>query len=490
MSNSTDRQPVSKNIALKDIVIDEGIQPRDGIKPQVVKRYVEAIENGAKMPPIVVFVVFDTGVTRYLAGGYHRYEAYRELGKRSVACLVYQGTREDAELFAIGDNNHGEHYTNEEKNKNVAKVLKSPLSANWSDRKIALHVGVSHEFVRNVRAAQVSTVDTSTERIGADGKTYNTANIGKKASAEGETSTVEFNPGDEVSGVDNTGQPVLGTFVKSYPPLGNRARCLVQDSTGQHIAFMDSLKHVGAENEAESTVRFQRGDYVKWADEKDGFFYYGRFLGTDGMRPGVAIVGELDTDLDVPIDDETVFSAVPWDHLQPYDPTEEDDDGDEITATPEEMERARAGIRAAMALRNGEAPPEETGSSDEPHLTVAQRIEAIPLYQALHQHGHVGRIFFDQAEIWFECEKIFKAAHAKLPRIRYTTGPISDSIQSLGSIPSPEHWEGCAACKGTLRVGERADPCPRCKGGFTVHRNQGVSADVVAAAATVAGDDE
>lgn len=168
MSTETVR-PAAKNIALKDIVIDPGIQPRDSIDAATVTEYAAAIEAGANMPPAVVF---DTGVSRYLAGGFQRHAAHLQLGKRSLACIVYQGTYEDAWIFARGDNKHGKHFTNDEKNRIVSELLDNPVTGQWTDRKIALHVGVSHPFVAQIRQKRLVTVTSQTERIGADGRTY------------------------------------------------------------------------------------------------------------------------------------------------------------------------------------------------------------------------------------------------------------------------------------------------------------------------------
>lgn len=54
-----------------------------------------------------------------------------------------------------------------------------------SDRQIAKHVGVDHTTVMAARARLVVTggIHQSTERVGLDGRTINTANIGKAKAA-------------------------------------------------------------------------------------------------------------------------------------------------------------------------------------------------------------------------------------------------------------------------------------------------------------------
>ena len=124
-----------------------------------------------------------------------------------------------------------------------------------------------------------------------------------------------------------------------------------------------------------------------------------------------------------------------------------------------------------------EATPET--ESEPAKLTVEEQIEALPLLQSLSLYKHAGQLFRQQGNLWHTCKNVVNAARAKGAHFRYTTGPVTDALNAVSKLPDPATWEGCASCKGSCRVGERNDPCPRCKGGFTIHEGEGVGADVV-----------
>jgi hypothetical protein len=121
-------------------------------------------------------------------------------------------------------------------------------------------------------------------------------------------------------------------------------------------------------------------------------------------------------------------------------------------------------------------------SSNTPTLSSDERAAALPLYQALSQYGHVGHLFLSAAAAWFDLEEArnkFAHAHARVVP-KHATGSVFDEWRAFLRIPSPDKWEGCAACKGSTRV-EGGELCPSCKGGFTTHAGEGVTTDVVAA---------
>lgn len=67
--------------------------------------------------------------------------------------------------------------TNKDKRRAVEKAL--CLRPKTSDRAIAEHCGVSDRMVNNVRAEATANCSQSSQRTGRDGRTINTANIGK-----------------------------------------------------------------------------------------------------------------------------------------------------------------------------------------------------------------------------------------------------------------------------------------------------------------------
>ncbi len=136
-----------KHLPIGDISIDGGTQARVEINAATVDEYAEALTEGEALPPAIV--IFD-GAKHYLADGFHRYHAYRKIGARTIECEVRTGTLRDARFCAYGANKtHGLRRTNEDKRKAVAGMLAD--FADWSDRAIAKHVGVSHPFVAAIR---------------------------------------------------------------------------------------------------------------------------------------------------------------------------------------------------------------------------------------------------------------------------------------------------------------------------------------------------
>lgn len=162
------------HVELSLITVDTDIQPRDGLNQDDVERYAEHLDE---LPPVVVF--FD-GKTRWLSSGFHRYAAHEMRGKTLIACEVREGSREDAYLFARGDNaaheKAGRPLTRKEKRRVIGEVLR--VVPHWSDSRIAEHVGVHHSTVAS-RRVEVANLATSEEevkrldppvRIGKDGK--------------------------------------------------------------------------------------------------------------------------------------------------------------------------------------------------------------------------------------------------------------------------------------------------------------------------------
>ncbi len=172
----------TKLLALSTIKLDGDTQPRTAIDQDVVDDYAAAYGSNSPIgfPPLVVF--YD-GVNWWLADGFHRWHAAKKAGLDKVSCDVHEGTKEDAQWWAVQANQtHGLRRTNADKAKAVKAALKHPKGVEMSDPKIAEHVGVSPETVRKYRAELQATskVGKSTKRKGKDGRTTDTTNIGGK----------------------------------------------------------------------------------------------------------------------------------------------------------------------------------------------------------------------------------------------------------------------------------------------------------------------
>lgn len=123
----------AQKIKLSDLVT-EGLQIRCAIDKDVVAEYAEAMKDGAKFPPI--FVYREERKPRkgkkapdlYLADGYHRVGAAKELGLDEIEADVREGGFNEALKYALHANaEHGLRRTNADK--------WHALEVTWKNRK-------------------------------------------------------------------------------------------------------------------------------------------------------------------------------------------------------------------------------------------------------------------------------------------------------------------------------------------------------------------
>lgn len=174
-------------VDLSTIRTDGGTQPRAAIDTQLVETYAEDMASGAVFPPLVIF---HDGVTNWLADGFHRFYAAKGCGLAEFECDVRQGTVRDAILFSVSANaSHGLRRTNEDKRRAVLRLLNDPEWSIWSDREVARHARVSHEFVRGLRpppSVNDDRCEPAERTVQRGGTTYtmNTAPIGRRPTAD------------------------------------------------------------------------------------------------------------------------------------------------------------------------------------------------------------------------------------------------------------------------------------------------------------------
>lgn len=174
---------------LDQVTIDNTINIRDELDEDTVRRYMEIFDQ---LPAVTVFRLPDG--TCLLAGGFHRAEAARRLGREEIRAEVQEGTRQEAEDFAALDNlTHGKPYSRTERRKMIESWLRR--HTDWSNNRIAQALSVSDQTVRVVRdeleaTSQIAKLDAL---VGADGKAHprkmperpaeSTSQIGKLADA-------------------------------------------------------------------------------------------------------------------------------------------------------------------------------------------------------------------------------------------------------------------------------------------------------------------
>jgi len=170
----------TRTIAIDEIIIDADTQPRAIMNTMTVQEYRDEMLDGVKFPPIEVFT---DGASYWLVDGFHRRWAAMQAEIDELECIVYEGTLADAQWYSYARNSdHGLRRTNADKRKAVMRALKHAKGVKMSDGDISEHCGVSQPFVSKLRRELQSTHNgfESATRKGRDGRTINTANIGKK----------------------------------------------------------------------------------------------------------------------------------------------------------------------------------------------------------------------------------------------------------------------------------------------------------------------
>ncbi len=137
---------MTKRIKLSEIVTDAGTQVRAGLNETTVADYAEALADGAKFPPVIVF----HDGSRYIAAdGFHRIHAAQRIGATQIECDVRKGGKSDALKFALGCNaHHGLRRTNADKRHAVELAVREFPAASWPV--IAKMCLVSEELVKGV----------------------------------------------------------------------------------------------------------------------------------------------------------------------------------------------------------------------------------------------------------------------------------------------------------------------------------------------------
>ena len=158
--------PARKTLALEKLVTDAGTQVRAEISEYIVGEYVDALGEGARFPPVVVFRGKGADV---LADGFHRVRAYQQAGRSEIEADVYQGGRDEALWFALGGNRaHGQRLSGDDKRRAIEIAYRT-----WpevSQRRIAAQVGCNQSYVGRVRAQLNTRIQLPDRVVGSDGR--------------------------------------------------------------------------------------------------------------------------------------------------------------------------------------------------------------------------------------------------------------------------------------------------------------------------------
>jgi len=139
---------MKKDIRLDLISLKDGTQQRP-LDEEVIARYLSLMADGVEFPPVEVV---SDGVNFWLWDGFHRIECARRRGDKTIAAYVTQGTLRDAIWLSFGANK--EHGLPRQKGADkviIEKVLADSTWAKKSLSEIARHVGVTRQYVTEIR---------------------------------------------------------------------------------------------------------------------------------------------------------------------------------------------------------------------------------------------------------------------------------------------------------------------------------------------------
>ncbi len=157
-----------------------------------VAEYAEAMQGGAKFPPIVAY--YD-GEKYNIADGFHRIDAADKAGFKDIEAEVREGTREDAIWFALSANSrHGARMTREDVRQAISRALQE--FPERSNREIAKQIGCDHKTVEVARRTHEAggEIPHVESRTGADGKSYPVRREPKSVAVENISSEPDAEP--------------------------------------------------------------------------------------------------------------------------------------------------------------------------------------------------------------------------------------------------------------------------------------------------------
>jgi hypothetical protein len=205
-------------VSLNAINADNRLQMRVSLNQDHVDDIAEALTNGELLDPPPI--VFQDGEDCWLADGFHRFAAHDKIGLPAMRCEVREGTFRDALRFALGANQHTSlKRTNADNRKAVEMALADDEIVLLSNVQIAELCGVGQALVRDVRELSSSRSAKLTHRVGRNGRTIDTANIGRSTPRLADGGQVaESTPRLESSPAktDPFGHPLGGELVQVF----------------------------------------------------------------------------------------------------------------------------------------------------------------------------------------------------------------------------------------------------------------------------------
>ena len=237
---------------LSEIKIEPELMMRVGINQEIVDEYAQALLDGDKFPPIILF---HDGDEYHLADGWKRYYAHKKSGLEIIDADVRMGTYDDAFDYAFAHANHsnGERYSSEDKRHALALALQQERYLNQSDRELSKKLRVSHTFVSKVRKIMGKQPDViSVTRKGQEYQVKNT----KKASNEPAPTTpeYEFTEEDKIKEIASEMQDVVAENEKLQARLAVAAMEATPEERNLAQAKFDEMEKTIKTLEADNRV--------------------------------------------------------------------------------------------------------------------------------------------------------------------------------------------------------------------------------------------
>lgn len=144
-------------LLIKDIVKDTDIYPRRNESPKTIEVYAEALEAGAKFPPILVQRILTNDGNEYTVflDGLHRARAYKRVKRESIEAKYWKKETLNKEEWltrlqlesAKRNATHGDRLGSEDKKYQARKICER--NPNATEQEIADALGVSQQTMSN-----------------------------------------------------------------------------------------------------------------------------------------------------------------------------------------------------------------------------------------------------------------------------------------------------------------------------------------------------
>lgn len=178
-------------LPLRDVYTHRDLQFREQMSDATyVEELAELLRDDESFNLDAIECVLVDGTTHYVVNGHQRRAAYAAAGRSTIPVVATAGDWQYARWRAITANNKSQlALSNAEKRTKVVAALRE--FGDRSDRELATAAGVSPRTVGNWRKKLVGSGDIPpvTERVGRDGRTINTASIGRSFVASSASAT-------------------------------------------------------------------------------------------------------------------------------------------------------------------------------------------------------------------------------------------------------------------------------------------------------------